>query len=128
MSTRIPQSFIDEMLARTDIVAVIEQYIALKKAGTNYKALCPFHSEKSPSFSVSPQKQFYYCFGCGASGNAISFLMDYERLGFVDAIESLAADAGLTIPQTENSAPLHDHHALYEILQEPNASIKDYKR
>ncbi len=80
MAGRIPQGFIDDLLARVNIVDIIDGRVKLKKAGKNYSGLCPFHQEKSPSFSVSPDKQFYYCFGCGAGGNAIGFLMEYERL------------------------------------------------
>ena len=95
----IPESFIQELLARIDIVDVIERYLPLKKAGANYVACCPFHSEKSPSFSVSPSKQFYHCFGCGAHGSAIGFLMEYSGLGFVEAVEDLAGQIGLQVPQ-----------------------------
>ncbi|MBL8446971.1 MAG: DNA primase [Zoogloeaceae bacterium] len=94
----IPQSFIQDLLARVDIVSVVEPYVALKKAGANYFACCPFHSEKSASFSVSPTKQFYHCFGCGAHGTAISFLMEYQGLGYVDAIKELASRVGMTVP------------------------------
>lgn len=90
MSGRIPRSFIDDLLARADIVELIDSYVTLKKAGRNYQACCPFHNEKSPSFTVAPDKQFYHCFGCGVHGNAISFLMEYERMEFVEAIEELA--------------------------------------
>jgi DNA primase catalytic core len=90
MSGRIPQSFIDDLLARVDIVEVIDSRVPLKKAGRDYTACCPFHSEKTPSFSVSQTKQFYHCFGCGAHGSAIGFLMEYEHLEFVEAIEELA--------------------------------------
>jgi DNA primase len=99
---RIPDSFIDELLARTDIVELIEQRIPLKRAGREYQARCPFHDERSPSFTVSPNKQFYHCFGCGAHGTALKFLMEYDRLAFMDAVEDLAQRAGMTIPQ--------DHH------------------
>ena len=95
----IPQSFIQDLLNRLDIVDVVERYVPLKKAGANYMACCPFHGEKSPSFSVSPTKQFYHCFGCGAHGTAISFVMEYQGLGFVEAIEDLAHSAGMTVPQ-----------------------------
>ena len=100
----IPQSFIADLLNRVDIVDVVGQHVKLKKAGANYQGLCPFHSEKSPSFSVSPTKQFYHCFGCGAHGSAISFLMEYSGLGYVDAIEELARSAGLDVPREERSA------------------------
>ncbi len=95
----IPQSFIQDLLNRLDIVDVIERYVPLKKAGANYMACCPFHGEKTPSFSVSPTKQFYHCFGCGTHGTAISFVMEYQGLGFVEAVEELARSAGMTVPQ-----------------------------
>ena len=99
MAGRIPKSFIDDLIARTDIVEVIDSRVRLKKAGKNYSACCPFHNEKTPSFSVAPDKQFYYCFGCGAKGNVISFLMEYDNLEFVDAIEELAGQHGLAVPR-----------------------------
>ena len=95
----IPESFVQELLSRIDIVDVVERYITLKKAGANYQACCPFHSEKTPSFTVSPSKQFYHCFGCGAHGSAIGFVMQYSGLGFVDAIEDLAGHLGIPVPQ-----------------------------
>ena len=95
----IPDSFIQELLGRVDIVDVIERHVPLKKAGTNFTACCPFHSEKTPSFSVSPSKQFYHCFGCGVSGSAIGFLMQYSGLGFVEAVEELASSIGLAVPR-----------------------------
>ena len=98
MAGRIPQYFIDQLLNRIDLVDLIDGYVPLKKAGANYKACCPFHNEKSPSFTVSPSKQFYHCFGCGANGSAISFLMEYDHMEFRDAIEKLASSAGLEIP------------------------------
>lgn len=101
MAGRIPRYFIDDLLARTDIVELIDGYVPLKKAGRNYQACCPFHNEKSPSFSVSPDKQFYYCFGCGANGNAISFLMEYDKLEFVEAIEDLARMNNVEVPREE---------------------------
>ena len=94
MAGRIPQYFIDDILDRVDIVEVIDRRVSLKKAGRNYSACCPFHNEKTPSFSVNPDKQFYYCFGCGAGGNSIGFIMDYENLDFPAAVESLASVAG----------------------------------
>jgi len=96
----IPRDFIDTLLARVDIVDVIDRRVPLKKAGQNYQACCPFHSEKTPSFTVSPTKQFYHCFGCGAHGTALGFLMEYEHMGFPDAVASLAQDAGLQMPET----------------------------
>lgn len=118
---RIPRAFIDEIIARSDIVSVIDQHIGLKKAGKNFTACCPFHNEKTPSFSVSSDKQFYHCFGCGASGNVISFLMEYSHLEFVEAIEMLAQQQGLSIPYEDD---ISDHSnqqstkTLYEILNE----------
>src|SRR5436189_3527126 len=97
----IPNDFIQTLLARVDIVEVIDHYVPLKKAGANYAACCPFHSEKTASFTVSPTKQFYHCFGCGAHGTAISFLMEYGGKTFPDAVEHLAHDVGLEVPRTE---------------------------
>lgn len=99
MAGKIPRSFIDDLLARTDIVDLIDGKVGLKKAGKDYQACCPFHNEKSPSFTVSQDKQFYHCFGCGAHGNAISFMMEYEKLEFVDAIEELASLLNLDVPR-----------------------------
>ncbi|MCF1429115.1 MAG: DNA primase [Shewanella sp.] len=99
----IPRDFINELIARTDIVELIDRRVPLKKAGKNHSACCPFHSEKSPSFTVSRDKQFYHCFGCGAHGNAIDFLMEYDRLEFVDAIEELAGQLGLEVPREQGS-------------------------
>jgi DNA primase len=99
MSGRIPREFIDELLVRVDIVDLIDSRVPLKKTGTNYVARCPFHNEKTPSFSVNRNKQFFHCFGCGASGNAISFLMDFSHLDFVEAVEDLAAFAGIDVPR-----------------------------
>lgn len=98
----IPDSFIQELLARVDIVEIIDRVVPLKKAGANYQACCPFHKEKSPSFTVSPAKQFYHCFGCGAHGTAIGFLMEHQGLNFPDAIEELARHCGLTVPQEQS--------------------------
>jgi DNA primase len=95
----IPESFIQELLARVDIVDVVERYVPLKKAGANFNACCPFHSEKTPSFTVSASKQFYHCFGCGAHGSAINFLMQYSGLGFIDAVEDLASHIGMQVPR-----------------------------
>ena len=102
MAGLIPQSFIDDLLNRTDIVDVVSSRVQLKKAGKNYTACCPFHKEKTPSFSVSPDKQFYYCFGCGAGGNALGFLMDHDNLDFPQAIEDLAKAAGMEVPREES--------------------------
>lgn len=103
MAGLIPQAFIDDLLSRVDIVDVIDKRIKLRKTGKNYSALCPFHTEKSPSFSVEPDKQFYYCFGCGAGGNALGFVMDYERMDFPQAVEILASDCGLEVPREEGA-------------------------
>ena len=102
MASRIPQSFIDDLLDRTDIVDLVDGHVKLKKTGRNYSACCPFHKEKTPSFSVAPDKQFYYCFGCGAGGNAIGFLMQLENLNFPEAVEELAGKAGLTVPKDDS--------------------------
>ena len=98
MKGSIPRQFIDDLLTKSNIVDVINARVKLKKAGRDYQACCPFHHEKTPSFTVSEKKQFYYCFGCGAKGNAISFLMDYDKLEFVEAVEELAASAGIEVP------------------------------
>ncbi len=118
MSGRIPQHFIDQLLNRIDIVDLIDGYVPLKKAGANYKANCPFHGEKSPSFTVSPSKQFYHCFGCGVNGSAISFLMDYDHMEFREAIEKLASSAGLEIPEESQT---------YEKKQTVSEGIDLYK-
>src|SRR5215475_4404949 len=97
----IPQSFVQELLGRVDIVDVVDRHVKLKRAGANYVACCPFHSEKTPSFTVSQSKQFYHCFGCGAHGTAIGFLMEYASQSFPDAVGTLARDAGLEVPRDE---------------------------
>jgi len=114
----IPDSFIDELLARVDIVDVIERRVPLKKAGREWTACCPFHNERSPSFYVSPAKQFFHCFGCGVHGSAIKFLMDYDRLEFPDAVEELAQTVGLTVPREggREAAPREDKTDLYALL------------
>jgi DNA primase len=103
MAGMIPRQFIDDLLARADIVELIDSRVPLKKAGKNYQACCPFHTEKSPSFSVSQDKQFYHCFGCGEHGNAISFLMEFDRLEFPDAIEELASHYSMEVPREQNT-------------------------
>ena len=115
MGGLIPESFIEELLGRADIVELIERHVPLKRAGREYQACCPFHDEKTPSFTVSPQKQFYHCFGCGAHGSAIGFLMNYEGLEFVDAVEDLARHVGLTVPR-EASSKARPAAGLYEIM------------
>jgi DNA primase len=117
MAGLIPQSFINDLLTRVDIVDVIDARVTLKKAGKNYQALCPFHNEKSPSFSVSPDKQFYHCFGCGASGTALTFLLEFDRLDFVEAVETLARMVGVEVPrEAGGSRPRQDHSDLYDVL------------
>ena len=101
----IPQSFIQDLLNRVDIVDVVGRYVQLKKGGANFSGLCPFHNEKSPSFTVSPTKQFYHCFGCGAHGTAIGFLMEYSGLGFVESVKDLAQNVGMTVPEQEDRLP-----------------------
>ena len=118
MAGRIPERFIDELLTRIDIVDVIQERVTLKKSGRDWSARCPFHDERSPSFTVSPAKQFYHCFGCGAHGSAIRFLMDYDRLEFPDAIEELAARAGLKVEYEggPREKPREDVGDLYTLL------------
>jgi DNA primase len=115
----IPRDFIDTLLARVDVVDVIDRRVPLKKAGQNYQACCPFHSEKTPSFTVSPTKQFYHCFGCGAHGTALGFLMEYEHMSFPDAVAALAQDVGLPIPESahEPDRP-KPPPALWEALEQ----------
>jgi DNA primase len=114
----IPDSFKQELLHRVDIVDVIERYVPLKKGGANYLACCPFHTEKTPSFTVSPSKQFYHCFGCGAHGNAISFLMEYQGLGYVDAVKDLAESVGMKMPEFEPRTKKPESGPdLYEIMK-----------
>ena len=124
MAGLIPQSFIDDLLSRADIVDVVDSRVTLKKTGKNYSGLCPFHKEKSPSFSVEPEKQFYYCFGCGAGGNAIGFVMNYENLDFPQAIESLATSMGIEVPREESAIAQQQrekNQGLYEILKKTSA-------
>jgi DNA primase len=116
MPGRIPQPFIDEIVARSDIVEIIGARVPLKKAGREYKANCPFHNEKSPSFWVSPEKQFYHCFGCGAHGTVVGFLMQYEKLGFLDAIADLAQRAGLELPREAQPARDPGSGDLYDVM------------
>lgn len=115
----IPQDFIQSLLSRVDIVDVIDHRVPLKKAGANYQACCPFHNEKTPSFTVSPTKQFYHCFGCGAHGTAIGFLMEYAGLGYVDAIKALADQVGMVVPETAvpNPARVQQTASLIEVMQ-----------
>jgi len=118
MAGKIPQHFIDELLARVDVVEVIDARVTLKKTGRDHMACCPFHNEKTPSFSVSQPKQFYHCFGCGANGNAIGFLMEYENMHFVDAVEALAESVGMEVPRDEQAAKARDEtRPLYATLE-----------
>ncbi len=121
MAGKIPQNFIDDLIDKTDIVELIDSRVKLKKTGRNYSACCPFHEEKTPSFSVNPDKQFYYCFGCGAGGNAVSFIMDYDRSDFVETIETLAAHNGVQVPRETNPLAEKQHKAkksIYDLLEQ----------
>jgi len=115
----IPQSFIQDLLNRVDIVDLIDRYVKLKRSGANYSACCPFHSEKTPSFTVSQTKQFYHCFGCGAHGTAIGFLIEYSGLGFIDAVKELAQSVGMQVPEERTEKPAHktnEGESLYDVL------------
>ena len=114
----IPQSFIQELLSRVDVVDVVGRYVQLKKSGANFMGLCPFHGEKSPSFSVSPSKQFFHCFGCGKNGNAIGFLMDHAGLGFREAVQELAQQTGMQVPEDENVSPQQRERAAAQRKQQ----------
>ena len=116
MAGLIPQDFIDDLIARADVVEVIGKRIQLKKAGREFKACCPFHDEKTPSFTVSPGKGFYHCFGCGAHGTAIGFLMEYEHMSFVEAIESLASIMGVDVPRDETERPARRYDELFSLM------------
>ncbi|MGL4712718.1 MAG: DNA primase [Shewanella sp.] len=127
----IPRDFINELIARTDIVELIDRKVPLKKAGKNYSACCPFHSEKSPSFTVSRDKQFYHCFGCGAHGNVIDFVMEYDRLDFIDAIEDLAGQLGLEVPREQGTGKRHDDglsRDLYQLMEEASLYFQNQLR
>ncbi len=115
MAGLIPQDFIDDLIARADVVEVIGRRVQLKKAGREFKACCPFHDEKTPSFTVSPTKGFYHCFGCGAHGTAVGFLMDYDHMTFVEAIESLANTMGVAVPRDESDKPARRYDELFEL-------------
>jgi DNA primase len=118
MAGLIPQDFIDDLIARADIVEVVGKRIQLKKAGREFKACCPFHDEKTPSFTVSPGKGFYHCFGCGAHGTAIGFLMEYEHMSFVEAIESLANIMGVEVPRSESDRPARRYDELFSLMSQ----------
>jgi len=123
MAGRIPQQFIDDLINRADIVDVVDSRVALKKRGKEYVACCPFHNEKSPSFTVSQSKQFYHCFGCGAHGTALGFIMEYERLEFVDAVEALAAEYQIEVPRERGfDRPQDDKKPIYEVLEKSASS------
>lgn len=117
MAGQIPPQFIDELLARVDIVDIIDSRVPLKKAGKNLHACCPFHNEKTPSFTVSPDKQFYHCFGCGAHGTAIGFLMEYDQLSFPEAIQELADTVGMQVPAIQTAALAPARQNLYELME-----------
>ncbi|MEE8320259.1 MAG: DNA primase [Gammaproteobacteria bacterium] len=119
MAGKIPQQFIDDLLARIDIIDIVDSYVPLRKAGSNHQALCPFHDEKTPSFTVSQVKQFYHCFGCGMNGTAITFLMEYLHLGFIDAVEELASRAGLQVPREDGFVSHSGDQTteLYELME-----------
>ncbi len=125
---RIPQTFLDDLLGRTDIVALIGSRIQLKKAGRDWQACCPFHNEKTPSFTVSPNKQFYHCFGCGAHGNALRFLMEYDRLEFLDAVEALAHLAGVEVPRDAASPKTTDNKPLYALMEQAAKHYREQLR
>jgi len=132
VSGRIPREFIDALLVRVDIVDLIDSHVPLKKTGNNFVARCPFHAEKTPSFSVNQKKQFFYCFGCGASGNAISFLMDFSRLDFVEAVEDLAGFAGVEVPREsmeyQPGQKKEDLSSLYLLMEQVAAFYAEQLR
>jgi len=138
MTGRIPQAFLDDLIDRVDIVDVVDRRVKLKKSGKNYSACCPFHEEKTPSFTVSPDKQFYYCFGCGASGNALGFIMEYEHIEFPSAVEELAKTAGVTVPQEDRKlSPAQiekekQRKDIYQLLEKANdyyqAQLREHSR
>ncbi|HWI83410.1 DNA primase, partial [Ramlibacter sp.] len=128
----IPQSFLQELLARVDVVEIVGRYVQLKKGGANYMGLCPFHGEKSPSFSVSPSKQFFHCFGCGKNGNAIGFLMEHAGMSFPEAVKDLAQQVGMQVPEDDASpqeraraAEQRERQAtLTEVLEKAGAAYR----
>jgi DNA primase len=136
MAGRIPEQFIDDVVARTDLVELISSRLKLKKSGSNHMGLCPFHNEKSPSFSVSESKQLYHCFGCGASGNALTFLIEHDRLDFVEAIETLASSIGMEVPREEQSAQSkeiylkkkQEQQALFDLMEKANEYFQQQLR
>ena len=128
MAGRIPEQFIDDLLARIDIVDLIESYLPLRKAGRDFQGLCPFHGEKTPSFTVSREKQFFHCFGCGAHGSAIGFLMQHRNLEFVETVEELAGLAGMEIPHEARSQRPSGARDLLDILEQARAFFETQLR
>ena len=125
----IPDSFKRDLLNRVDIVDIIQRHLQLKKAGANYSACCPFHNEKSPSFTVSPSKQFYHCFGCGAHGTAIGFLMEYEHMDFPESVETIAHSLGLEVPhEGGDHRPREGHDDLYALMEAAQRYFRDSLR
>ena len=120
----IPESFIAELNDRADIVELVGRFVPLKKAGANFQGLCPFHDEKSPSFSVSPAKQFYHCFGCGAHGNALRFLMEYQGLGFIAAVKELAGQLGMQVPEDTRSQEERERDAQLQVQRKTRKKVK----
>ncbi|MCF8182115.1 MAG: hypothetical protein K9J23_05285 [Burkholderiaceae bacterium] len=121
-SVAIPQSFIQELISRVDVVEVVGRFVQLKKGGANFMGLCPFHGEKSPSFTVSPTKQFFHCFGCGKNGNAIGFLMDHAGMSFIEAVKDLAQQTGMVVPE-EDISP--QDRAIAAAQKQKQASLSD---
>ena len=121
-----PDEIVEEVRSRNDIVDIISGYVRLQKKGSNYFGLCPFHNEKSPSFSVSPGKQMYYCFGCGAGGNVITFLMEYENYTFAEALKVLADRSGVTLPQEDTSREAKAREELRTVLLRINKQAANY--
>src|SRR6202035_2653336 len=127
VKTMIPNDFIQTLLSRVDIVQVVDRHVPLKKAGANFVACCPFHSEKTPSFTVSPTKQFYHCFGCGAHGTAIGFLMEFGGRPFPEAVEELARDAGLEVPRSAPVADAAQHDQALDLAAIQLQAAKHYR-
>lgn len=128
MAGRIPDQFIDELMNRVDIIDVISDRLELRRVGSNHQALCPFHTEKTPSFTVSPSKQFYHCFGCGAHGTAIRFLMEYDRMEFRDAVEYLARRVGMEVPKTARDEAAQQLAPVYEVLRQAMQHYQQWLR
>jgi len=123
----IPNDFIQTLLSRIDIVDIVDRYVPLKKAGANYQACCPFHSEKTPSFTVSPTKQFYHCFGCGAHGTAIGFLIEHGGKSFPDAVEELAREAGLVVPRVDRPGEADRREQAFDLTAITLEAAKFYR-